>query len=133
MMNAAFARTSYRKTETALVPEVNSPHQIISATLRELDRSLGILVTAQQAGRTLPADHLNKVFTAIYILQSSLDFEQGGEVAVSLFQVYEYCRVQALKAFRKEDGAQLSESREAIDGILSAWNQIGPEVEAKAQ
>ena len=38
----------------------------------------------------------------IYTLQTSLDFDRGGEIAIQLFQVYEFCRKQLIKEFYKK-------------------------------
>lgn len=129
-MSVAFARSKYRQTEATGAPEVESPYRVVLVTLVELEKSLELLCLAQEQGVPFPDMHLNRCFTAIYILQSSLDFETGGALATSLFQVYEYCRLQTLKAFRREDDPELVHARIAIQGILSAWEEIGPQVES---
>lgn len=118
------ARSSYRRAETIKPIETSDPHEIIGVTLRELEKSLRILAAAQEAGNAFPSQHLNRAFTAIYILQSSLDFEQGGEIATNLFSVYEYCRLQVADAFARKPGAKLADAATHIDGIMSAWAQI---------
>jgi flagellar protein FliS len=128
-MTVAFARNKYRQTETAGVTEVESPYRVILVTLGELNKSLAVLKANQSEKRDYSDDHMNRAFTAIYILQSSLDFEKGADIANSLFQVYEYCRLQVLKAFQRDGDAQLSQACEAIEGILSAWTEIGPKVQ----
>lgn len=125
-MTFADARARYRRAETAEFQVVDDPHQIVLVTLRELERSLKALAAAAAVGSSYPDQHLNRAFTAIYILQSSLDFENGGEIAGNLFQVYEYCRLQVSAAFRREAGPQLDDAATHIGGILSAWEQIGP-------
>ena len=67
-MSVSIARSQYRKTESAAAPEVDSPHKVILVTLTELDRSLAVLVAAQDQERALPDDHMNRCFTALYIL-----------------------------------------------------------------
>ena len=67
-MSVSIARSQYRKTESAAAPEVESPHKVILVTLTELDRSLAVLVAAQDQERALPDDHMNRCFTALYIL-----------------------------------------------------------------
>jgi flagellar protein FliS len=129
IMTAAFARNKYRQTETAGVTEVKSPYQNILVTLRELNKSLAVLKANQAEKRDFSNDQMNRAFSAIYILQSSLDFEKGTDIANSLFPVYEYCRLQVLKAFQRDGDAQLSQACDAIEGILSAWTEIGPEVQ----
>jgi flagellar protein FliS len=119
------ARTSYRRAETFQPADVNDPHEIIGVTLQELKKSLTVLAAAQENGGNYPAKHLNRAFTAIYILQSSLDFEAGGEIATNLFQVYEFCRLQVADAFSRHEEAKLALAAQHIDGICSAWAQIG--------
>ena len=98
-------------------------------TLKELSRALKVLATAQASDRVLPSDHVNRALTAIYILQSSLDFEQGGEIAGDLFQLYEFARYHVLKAWRAESDARLQEASDAMGDILDAWKLIGQQVE----
>lgn len=131
-MTVALARSKYRQAESSGAAQVESPHQVISVTLRELEKSLRVLHAAATAQKSYPEAHLNRAFTAIYILQSSLDFENGGEVANSLFQVYEFARLQVVKAFRREEDANLADASEAISGIYSAWQEIGPKTSGKA-
>lgn len=128
-MNTALARNMYRRTETASSPAPDNPHRVIEITLNELERSVGVLAAAKASGLPYQPDHLNKAFTAIYILQSSLDFEAGGEIAVSLFQVYEFCRIQILHAFRRDEDPKLDEAKLAVSEILSAWQEIRTQVE----
>lgn len=126
-MTAALARSRYRRADSASVQVVENPHQVISVTLRELRRSLDILSYHVAEQKTCPEMHLNQAFTAVYILQSSLDFEKGGELAVNLFQAYEFVRMQLVKAFRRDEDTDLKTALEAIEGILEAWSQISPE------
>jgi flagellar protein FliS len=125
-MSFVDARAQYRRAEAGAPVVLDNPHQIIQVTLRELEKSLTVLSHAMAQGQTLPDSHLNRAFTAIYILQSSLDFEQGGEIATNLFQVYEYCRLKVVSAFRREPDATLTEAATYIREILQAWDGIAP-------
>lgn len=122
------ARSSYRRAESVQQVEVTDPHEIIGVTLRELEKSLRVLASAKEAGNKYPSQHLNRALTAIYILQSSLDFEVGGEIATNLFQVYEFCRVQVADAFARKPDADLASSVLHIEGIRGAWDQIASQV-----
>ena len=128
-MSFAFARSRYRQADTIVQETATNPYDVVFVTLKEVSRALGVLAAAQDNGRPLPADHVNRALTAIYILQSSLDFEQGGEIANDLFQLYEFARFHALKAWRGESDARLREAAEAMAGILDAWKQIRPQPE----
>ena len=81
-MNYAFARDQYRKSKNAALSSLSDPHEMIGLTLKELSRSLNALqndnLTEEQ--RNL---HLSKGFTAVYILQTSLDFEKGLKLPVT--------------------------------------------------
>lgn len=117
------ARAQYRRnTGDTLTAE--NPHGIILVTLRELERSLRVLAAAE-AERSYPATHVNRAFTAIYILQSSLDFDKGGDISTNLFRVYEYCRLRVAEAFRKEASPKMADAADHIASLLSAWQQIG--------
>lgn len=125
------ARAQYRRTDTGEALTVESPHGIILVTLRELERSLRVLAAAEP-DRSYPAPHINRAFTAIYILQSSLDFEKGGEISEHLFRVYEYCRLRVAEAFRREASPRLAECADHIGSLLAAWQQIGNRVTGDA-
>lgn len=124
-MTIALARSRYRQAEAVGQPRIEDPHAVIAVTLAELVRALDVLAAALDAGRPLPSEPCTRALTAIYILQSSLDFEKGGDIAMSLFELYEYARLQVLKAGRGE-GHDLDAARVAIADILSAWRAIAP-------
>lgn len=117
------ARAQYRRADSGEAAVTEDPHGIILVTLRELERSLRALAAAHPG--PYPAGHVNRAFTAIYILQSSLDFDKGGEIAVNLFRVYEYCRLRVAEAFRREPSPRLADAAEHVAGLLTAWQQIG--------
>lgn len=129
-MTFAFARSKYQQVEQVGAPQIENPYQIVLITLQELSRSLKVLYLNKNDGVAYSDDHISRSFTAIYILQSSLDFEQGDDLAKNLFQVYEYGRQQVLKAFRKDETANLEQAYKSIEGILSAWQEIAAEVDA---
>lgn len=132
-MNMALARAKYRQTDRAGTALPDDPHQVITVTLRELERSLAVLsqcATKDAApAAPLPQDHISRALTALYLLQSSLDFEKGGDIALSLFQIYEYARLQVLALWRGGDDPDLTTAHQAIADISEAWQEIRPQVE----
>jgi flagellar protein FliS len=54
----------------------------------------------------------------------SLDFEQGGELAVDLARVYREGRRLVIAAGRENDPAKIAQAREMIGGVAEAWAQI---------
>jgi flagellar protein FliS len=132
-MSFAFARSRYRQADTIFQENATKPYDVVFVTLKELSRALGVLAAAQESSRPLPTDHVNRALTAIYILQSSLDFELGGEIAGDLFQLYEFARFHVLKAWRDESDARLREAADAMADILEAWKEIGPQLETASE
>ena len=65
-----------------------------------------------------------KALTAIYILQTSLDIDKGGEIARNLFQVYEYCRLQVVNSKRKDVPQGLALCIKLLDELIDAWKRI---------
>ena len=116
-MNYAFARDQYRKSKNAALSSLSDPHEMIGLTLKELSRSLNALqndnLTEEQ--RNL---HLSKGFTAVYILQTSLDFEKGFEIASNLFKIYEFVREQLQKTLKRSLELKLAFHEHNVDGII---------------
>ena len=55
-------------------------------------------------------------------LQTSLDFEKGGNLE-QLFQIYEFCRKQLIKAFIKVvDG--INRAINTLNQIINAWKAL---------
>jgi flagellar secretion chaperone FliS len=122
-VNYAFARDQYRKSKNAALSSLSDPHEMIGLTLRELSRSLNALqndnLTEEQ--RNL---HLSKGFTAVYILQTSLDFEKGFEIASNLFKIYEFVREQLQKTLKRDATTNLAVCSGILDEIIDAWSNI---------
>lgn len=124
-MNSMIARSQYRQAQAARPMHAETPHDVVLITLKELKRAMDVLAIAHGQARSLPSEHVNRALTAIYILQTSLDFEQGGEIATDLFQLYEFARFHVLAAWRNQPECRLAEAAEALGNILEAWAAIG--------
>ena len=112
---------------------VKDKSAVISAILIELKRSMNIVVDKIESTKEWrPSDediklkntHFTKALTAIYSLQVSLNFDEGGNIAIKLFQLYEYCRQQLIKGYSKKVVIGIKKALEAIGSISEAW-QIG--------
>ena len=76
-----------------------------------------------QAGNRAFNKVSSKCLTAIYILQSSLDFEKGNQIAENLFKLYEYVKFQVIANSRK-DAADIDNAVVVISEIRETWNAI---------
>ena len=61
----------------------------------------------------------------VHALDSSLDFEQGGDVAVGLAQIYRETRRLLISASQSGNAAEVRKAHAMISEIADAWNQIG--------
>ncbi|WP_373835955.1 flagellar export chaperone FliS [Jeotgalibaca arthritidis] len=73
----------------------------------------------EQANKTLQK-HQN----IIVELQSTLNFEEGGEVAKSLDTMYTYLYEQAMLANVQKDVTIIENSIKIVKELLESWNQI---------
>lgn len=125
-MNLQFAREQYRRHSQPDATVPDDAHAIIALVMEELQGALQRLCIASENQAALPSDAMVKSMSALYILQSSLDMDSDTEIAVPLFQVYEYCRQQVMAAFRKEEGHTegLGKARDFIASLKEAWGQM---------
>lgn len=122
-MNYAFAREQYKQSTKAGLSGISDPHEMITLTLGELSRCLKkIQMTSRTDGQRNVI--FSKAFTAIYILQTSLDFEKGGEISENLFKIYEFCRTQLQRALKLDPEAELVTCVQVIDDMIDAWSVI---------
>ena len=59
-----------------------------------------------------------------YTLQTSLDFDKGGKIATQLFQIYEFCRKQLIKAFTKKVVVGINKAIKTLNEIITAWKEM---------
>ena len=104
-----------------------SPHKIIEEVLKDLKKNMETLaysIDHEPVISSIKSNSFSKSLTAIYILQSSLNFEEGEEIAENLFNIYEYCKDGIMKGFTKKDSKFVYDAIPPIDEILSGWQQI---------
>lgn len=129
-MNLTLARSTYIQDHKVQVSDISNPHTTILLVMQELNKNLRKIVDQGTCPTNLRTQFTN-AFTALYILQTSLDFARGGEVAENLFRLYEYCRQQLLKAFTRNQDHSLANCVVLLDEIIQAWEEIGQIVGGK--
>ena len=88
-------------------------------------RSFDEMMRAADSDKKECASHFSRSLTILYALQSSLDFEKGGEIANNLFRLYEYARQQLLSAKQGKELEGLQTAIWSLTEIQGAWEQIG--------
>ncbi len=70
------------------------------------------------------AEHLSRAIAIVLELQSSLDMEQGGEIAVNLNDLYGYLVSDLVMANLKNDTAKIADALRVVEPLLEAWTEI---------
>jgi len=118
---------AYRNADRQAAAESDNPHALIAVLFDELLRNMRQFLNHMDQTETQKSesnDNFSRSLTILYGLQSSLNFEQGGEIAENLFRLYEYARQQLLSAMRTGETAGTMAAIEALENIRDAWQQI---------
>ena len=71
------------------------------------------------------SDKQARAMSILFALESSLDFDKGGDVATGLAQIYREARRLLLVGAKERSAAPVDEARAIVAEIAEAWNQIG--------
>ena len=58
-------------------------------------------------------------------LETSLDFDKGGQIAVDLVAIYREARRLVIAGGREGDARLVTQTRDMIQEIAAAWDAIG--------
>jgi flagellar protein FliS len=117
---------AYQVAEQDFLVEGADQHSLVQILYGELLKALDHTHDALER-LDLPAKSasLTKALSIIHVLNSTLDFEKGGEVAASLAQLYEWARRKVIEASRTNVAPIVKEVRKVIAEIADAWDSIG--------
>ena len=118
----------YKSTERNALVESEDPHKLVLVMFDALIKSIEIYVEnidVKKADLELRSKHFSRSLTIIYSLQSSLDFEKGGEIADNLFQTYEFARQMVIGSIRTMDKTGPKRAISLLSEIREAWAQMG--------
>ena len=126
-MNYSASMKQYADNDIAAKSLNANPHKIIEEILIELKKNMETLAYSldnEPTVSSLKSKSFSKSLTAVYILQSSLDFENGGEIAQNLFNLYEFCKSGIMKGFTQKNSKIIYDAIPPIEEILEGWKQI---------
>ena len=126
-MNFNASMKQYMNDDIAAKTSSLSPHKIIEEVLKDLKKNMETLaysIDHEPVISSIKSNSFSKSLTAIYILQSSLNFEEGEEIAQNLFNLYEFCKDGIMKGFTKKDSKLVYDAIPPVEEILSGWQQI---------
>lgn len=102
-----------------------SPNKLVLLLYDGAIRYIKWAQVALQDGRVEKVNHnLKKAQDILTEFMSTLDFEQGGEIAGSLFQLYEYMHHQLIQANIHKDVAGMEEVKGLLEELRETWARI---------
>jgi len=126
-MNYNASMKQYISDEISAKTTSLNPHKIIEEVLIDLKKNMETLAYSldhEPVVSSIKSNSFSKSLTAIYILQSSLNFDGGKEIAENLYNIYEFCKDGIMKGFTKRDSKLVYDAIPPIDEILDGWKQI---------
>ena len=132
---------AYKKTLQSS-SSVTSSHEIVRTLMKELVNSMQkIVLDIQDEGKRKhnqisvdknleektarhKSKNVSKSLSIIYGLQTCLDFDKAPEIAINLFQLYEFVRQQVIRGFTKKDATVVLHASEIVGEILSGWKDM---------
>ena len=128
-MNYGKITQAYQNAENQALEETDDPHFIVLTMFNALLKSMGIFAEnvdiAKGGELELKSKHFARSLTIIYALQSSLDFEKGGDIAQNLFQLYEFARQRLLDDLKSGTPDGTVQAINCLADIRDAWDEMG--------
>lgn len=111
----------YRKTEVSTA----DPVRLVVLCYEEAIRSLRLAKANHNAKKyEAKKDNIRKFLDIIHILQQSLDFRKGGEVAKNLDGLYHYMTRRVQDGDLRRDTKAFEEVAGLLEELLSGWKGL---------
>ncbi|MEQ1688355.1 MAG: flagellar protein FliS [Sphingopyxis sp.] len=121
----AEACATYARIDLAARINGASGHALVSILYEELDKVLGAISHAITHNlMTLLTAHKTQFLIILHGLESGLNFERGGAVALALAKAYSTIRRDVMLGIDALDIAQIATPHQAARDIASAWALI---------
>ncbi|HEX5536909.1 MAG TPA: flagellar export chaperone FliS [Sphingobium sp.] len=106
--------------------ESASPHGLVRILFEELLQSMEDAALAFDQGDRGRANEKHiRALSIIHALDSSLDFDRGGDIATGLAQIYRETRRLMISAYQNGTSAEARKAHAIVAEIADAWNRIG--------
>jgi flagellar protein FliS len=119
------ALKSYQTVGAHSAVAAADPHKLVQLMLANVLQRLAVarghLERGELAGK---GEQLSKAITVINALDSSLNFEQGGEIAANLHALYEYSVLRLARANADNDPGGIDEVVGIVRTIKEGWDGI---------
>jgi flagellar protein FliS len=102
-----------------------SPHKLISLLFDACQEKLAIAKGCMERREIKEkAEAIKKAIDIIVRLQASLDFDQGGKIAIQLDDLYTFCTNRLALANAVNDISMIDEVYKVIAEIKSGWREL---------
>lgn len=119
--------SAYRKVSLEIAVDQADPHHLVDMLFDGLLHAIGSARAALQRGDTKAK--CQYIVTAVRILEEGLkgglNLEDGGELAVNLMDLYNYCVLRLTQANARNDDLALEEVTRTISPLADGWKRIG--------
>ena len=116
----------YQSVDIASRIEGATPHQLVQIMYEELLKALDAMAFATARGDYVQrGQQQSKALGVLTGLETSLDFDKGGQIAVDLVAIYREARRLVVAGGRENDARMVTQAREMIQEIATAWDAIG--------
>ena len=122
-MNVQSALNAYKETDLTEIDDA-SPHKLIELTFKDLKKNLLIIRRKLDENEPIGGLESAKAVAAFEILKSSLNFEDGGEIAKNLEQIYSYSLNQLHLVIKDNKEYELDSVISIINSLVDAWSSI---------
>lgn len=119
------ASARYQSVDIASRIEGATPHQLVQLMYEELLKSIDAMAVAAKRGDYIQrGQHLSRALNVLTGLETSLDFDKGGEIATGLAAIYRETRRLVIEGGRESDPIMIVKARDLIHEISTAWDAI---------
>ena len=120
-MSAKQAANTYKQTDQEYIKGIKTPHGRIKILYETIITNIDKLSDKHPKTNFLS---FGKCLNALNILSSSLDMNQGQDLAKNLNDLYIYCSEKLREYLEDKDEQKLVEVKDIISGLLEAWEEI---------
>lgn len=133
-MNTSRAAQHYAKMNRSTGVEDANPHQLISmlyqGAIDNMQQAIGCI---ERKDFEAKGKLLGRAISILGGLQTFLDHEKGGDIAMNLDRLYDYMGTRLYEATRDNDVAIINEVIGLIREIKEGWEGIAEEANAMFQ
>jgi flagellar protein FliS len=117
----------YKTIELQSRIDTASPHELIELLLQGARSHIATAQGNIQRNQIKDkGEHIGKAISIVEGLKTSLNQDQGGEIAVNLLKLYDYIQHLLLKANLTNDEDLLAQSNMLLAEVHQAWQAINP-------